>query len=407
MSEEQKAADKLTAHQAMRSLQVLFKQHEQHVSQYELLRQSMDQGVDNPFFIERLQSCMDGLTGTFKEYNESYKTFFTLAADDRFDKQHQKLAEVVKVIEDNILKYICQLLPQEQAAKQEPKVAGQVSSKNAALYKPFQLMHDTPMSEYRQWCLRYQTYYSTLDMANHAANNQKALLMSCLDTVLGEIVMNSNATCTYANDNRQTWLTVLEKYFESTYPMHARISKLIALQPTPGQTTSGFFREFNKLVKDANAFTCTIDMLITNIMISKCPDPVLRKELLRRPIGYDAAIALGMESDAADVSSNLHHQIPPSSQVSAVRPSPAKSTPAKKQGATSSGSKKRCSRCGFGNHADEDCFTLKKPCPTCNKLGHIKSKCPQKSAKSSSAAQAQTSIVSNSAGSMATPTVHL
>ena len=395
-----------------RQLHALYKQHEHNIQSYNNRKAGMDAGNSTPFFVERLKQLLDSIHENNRKYEEAYESYYSATGDVRYDDQYKKHSKACLAMEESLVNYIDACMPQEQVIKDETMAEPKSSSGNAAMFKPFTLLHDTPMSEYRQWGVRYHSYFLAMKMQEKAADSQKALLMSCLDSTLGDIIMNSNATSTYANDQRETWLTLLEKYFEATYPMHARINKLISLQPVPGQTTSGFFREFNRLVKDASAFKCTVDVLITTIMISKCPDAHLRKELLRAPITYERAMLLGMESDAAEVASNLHNP-PPSASSAAVTTSTSnsKSTQPRRPAPSSSSKPKasQCSRCNMGNHPADKCFTLSKPCPVCSKTGHSKKTCRANpsSAAQTSAVVGTSSIARGSASSQQTPTIHL
>ena len=409
VSPEEQARLQEKANRIIRKLTAVHKRHEANVATFNALKLSMDQGVSTPYFIERLRNLLDRMTDDTQAYRRNYEDFYTATGDDSLDNQEHEVARSMITIEQSILAYMAQYVPQEKVAVNPNQNQGDDNNgRNAAVFKPFTLMHDTPMSEYRQWCVRYHTYFNAMKMAGKAAEAQQSLLMSCLDATLGDIVMNSTATCTYADDARETWLSVVDKFFIATYPMHSRITKLVTLQPTPGQTTSGFFREFNRLAKDASAFTCDVNTLITNIMITKCPDPVLRKELLRRPIDYDQAMLLGMESDAAEVA---HSATNPPLSVSASAVSKAPSGP-RKQGQGPQQSKTRCFRCDRGSHPADKCFTLKKPCPACNKLGHSLNKCTNKTsakpaASRSAAAPGSSSMITDRSGSQATPQIHL
>jgi len=48
------------------------------------------------------------------------------------------------------------------------------------------------MSEYRQWGVRYHSYFLAMKMQEKAADSQKALLMSCLDSTLGDIIRTND-----------------------------------------------------------------------------------------------------------------------------------------------------------------------------------------------------------------------
>lgn len=251
-------------------------------------------------------------------------------------------------------------------------------AKNAVIFKPRTLLHDATFSEYTQWKTRFRAYYMQNKMEDQIASIHKAFLFTCIDDTLSEIIdlQNPNSTAFIYEEGTtdDSYMNLLDNYFDQQHPLHIRLNKLITLEPSTNQQSSAFFQEFIKLSNDAKATDLNTNQILVSIMTAKCPNKELRTELLRQEREMQQVLKLAKDFDAAQ-------------RTQIVQTS-----------ATSSNSTPKCFRCSTGKHDPKSCWTHKNPCPNCNKTGHTKKNCRVKKS-SSNAVQ--------DSGNESTPTVLL
>ena len=312
--------------------------------QYENLRAQIQLGNKSDFFIQNLQKLHTKLMSNTQDFGTAASKHFAHSGlktmTDRLATQQKEISKM----ETEILSYI---------AKAGQTVAKKIGSeKNAALFKPDRLNHDSTISDWRQWQGTFATYFGKMNMKEENTQDQRSLLSSCLDMQLQRLISNTKHTTIYDDGADKGWLSCLQEYFDSAHPIHMRLLKLMESKPLPGQLSSGFFQEFVSLVEDANASECDVKVLIATIMVSKCPNSTLRRELIRHPLDIEAALRTAREFDASEQgdksSKNMANTV---TQVNT------------------------CFRCDRAGHTPENCFTLKSKCPICSLTGHSKKKC--------------------------------
>ena len=319
--------------------------------QYNNMYLQMQLGNKSDFFIKALQSLHTRIITNVSEFAAAAVAHYSHSGLKTMTDKLEKLQKEVSKMETEIMQYIA------QEGQTVTKKIG--SEKNAALFKPDRLNHDSSIADWRQWQGSFATYCGKMNMKEENTQDQRSFLCSCLDSQLQKLVTNTRHTTIYNDGEEKGWLHCLQEYFDSTHPMHMRLLKLMEIKPLPGQLSSAFFQEFVSLVEDANAAKCDVKVLIATIMVSKCPNDNLRRELIRKPVEVEEALRTSREFDAAEKGG----------------------TPSKNTANAVSQIKTKCFRCGKMYHKPEDCFTLKSKCPTCLNFGHSMAKCNKKNEK--------------------------
>ena len=324
------------------------------LKQWDAILAQMQAGSKSDFFIQWMKTFHGKIHGIADLFESAAAEFQQLTGDVDMQARAEAIAGQLIVIDDTIMKFMNQVGTKKEEVEEK-------SDKHAAIFKPDKLDHDASIRKWRSWQQAFATFFKHMNMAKKDTQTQKALLCQCLDEKLEAMILDSHLNVLYNSETETGFFSLLHEHFDTQYPMHVRLRKLVDLKPRTGQSPSGFFQEFTTLAEDAQAQTCEVAHLLSTVMIAKCPDAILRNELLRKPRDITEALKEAKLYDA-------NNQGPPSNAtVNAV---------------SSNGPK--CGRCDRTNHKAEDCFTLKFKCPLCDKFGHSKKKCNKNNNKSNS-----------------------
>ena len=276
--------------------------------------------------LDRMESQMDSLAegyghllavGTLEEAHYEQ----ALAKDEEEHRAHarkarDKLAEVAALREQQeqaALDRERARLREERRAeptppredRQEPRPAKTVSD----LRPNVLAMHATP-AELRRWLQRFAVYYRGSNMAQSPLDEQHEYLFGVLDSKLQERLLKHIGETTpifgppnAAEGEDRSCIGRIRHIFMSTYPLLQRRTDLLQAKPPQGTHYDDWIPQFEHLAREADLTTFDEDAIQCYILITACPDPLLKRRLLdlkpRNLANIKAAIA---EDKAANAS---------------------------------------------------------------------------------------------------------